>query len=426
MLSSVVCLYGPHPSHFVPNLSLYLYRYSTITLALFAAGRVSTYDFPKVRPRPANPQFAKEAIKDGIAPLYLVRNHAKVCELLTGMRRMPGGKMPINMPGSGSLLQAAIYATTSRDLCEKTPGALEYLRKLVNTQTLGDIMSKRSVETNRETDIAPILNLIDDGIFPNALHVGEMATHEPLLHMAIFQRSNAHIIIDKLLAAGADEKVTVTQGLNALHKACYYACGRDVVRSLVKAGLSPLQRSPRGAPGVRRPILMAAGQGNWEELDECLNLLPNGGSQDLYQSIFDEMARSSCIECVGGGQKCGRCAHGDKKHGPNVSFTKIVDVLADRGYRIEYLERVNDFIGQRPGPYDELMKYIYEKFKNLPEAPPVVGVPGCGFVGCNNGNNAESLQLKKCFRCLSVRYCSRECQAADWKAHKKVCKPAAE
>ena len=420
MLSSVVCLYGPHPSHFVPNLSLYLYRYSTITLALFAAGRVSTYDFPKVRPRPANPQFAKEAIKDGIAPLYLVRNHAKVCELLTGMRRMPGGKMPINMPGSGSLLQAAIYATTSRDLCEKTPGALEYLRKLVNTQTLGDIMSKRSVETNRETDIAPILNLIDDGIFPNALHVGEMATHEPLLHMAIFQRSNAHIIIDKLLAAGADEKVTVTQGLNALHKACYYACGRPVIRSLVAAGLSPLQRSPPGA-GLRRPLLMAAEQGNWEELEECLNLLPKGNSSDLHKSILDVMMTSSCIECVGGGPKCGRCEHGDRKHGPNVSYKKIVDVIVDRGFRLYDTEALREFIGKRPGPYDDLVRYQYEKFKNLSK---MVGVPGCGFVGCNNGNNAESFQLKKCVRCQSVRYCSKECQAVDWKLHKKVCKPA--
>jgi MYND finger len=34
---------------------------------------------------------------------------------------------------------------------------------------------------------------------------------------------------------------------------------------------------------------------------------------------------------------------------------------------------------------------------------------------------------KKCARCKAVRYCSKECQTAAWKAHKKECKaPAAD
>ncbi|KAJ6470748.1 hypothetical protein C8R47DRAFT_1054645 [Mycena vitilis] len=41
--------------------------------------------------------------------------------------------------------------------------------------------------------------------------------------------------------------------------------------------------------------------------------------------------------------------------------------------------------------------------------------------GCPNcGDSAPD--LKKCSRCLSVSYCSKECQANDWKAHRSVCK----
>jgi splicing suppressor protein 51 len=34
---------------------------------------------------------------------------------------------------------------------------------------------------------------------------------------------------------------------------------------------------------------------------------------------------------------------------------------------------------------------------------------------------AEGLNLKRCAKCQSTRYCSRECQRAHWKAHKKEC-----
>ncbi|KAI9019942.1 hypothetical protein DFJ74DRAFT_707990 [Hyaloraphidium curvatum] len=40
-----------------------------------------------------------------------------------------------------------------------------------------------------------------------------------------------------------------------------------------------------------------------------------------------------------------------------------------------------------------------------------------------NAEASEHLRLKRCARCKVARYCSRECQAAAWKAvHKKDCR----
>ena len=43
---------------------------------------------------------------------------------------------------------------------------------------------------------------------------------------------------------------------------------------------------------------------------------------------------------------------------------------------------------------------------------------------CENCDK-ETSKMQKCSRCRLVRYCSRDCQLADWKEHKKACKKAA-
>ena len=57
--------------------------------------------------------------------------------------------------------------------------------------------------------------------------------------------------------------------------------------------------------------------------------------------------------------------------------------------------------------------------KELSLKAECVAKAGCAAVGCRS-EEASSV----CARCQAVRYCSRECQRADWKAHKPACAAA--
>jgi tetratricopeptide (TPR) repeat protein len=57
--------------------------------------------------------------------------------------------------------------------------------------------------------------------------------------------------------------------------------------------------------------------------------------------------------------------------------------------------------------------------KELSVRVECVAEAGCAAAGCAS-EEASSV----CSRCQSVRYCSRECQRADWKAHKPACMEA--
>ena len=53
-----------------------------------------------------------------------------------------------------------------------------------------------------------------------------------------------------------------------------------------------------------------------------------------------------------------------------------------------------------------------------------LSAPNNVCANCGKGEE-ESINLKKCSACLSVKYCGRECQIAHRPHHKKACKKRA-
>lgn len=49
----------------------------------------------------------------------------------------------------------------------------------------------------------------------------------------------------------------------------------------------------------------------------------------------------------------------------------------------------------------------------------------CAYIGCTAIDGASEADLargKRCSRCERLRYCSKDCQSADWRAHKTACR----
>lgn len=93
---------------------------------------------------------------------------------------------------------------------------------------------------------------------------------------------------------------------------------------------------------------------------------------------------------------------------PDFSLSHIMIIVPFSPELIPIIESISEKLdSHNSGALDGLTSYSHE----------AMGFPrSCAIAECKNIGTAQ------CGRCLTTHYCSRECQTAAWKEHKKVCK----
>jgi hypothetical protein len=79
-------------------------------------------------------------------------------------------------------------------------------------------------------------------------------------------------------------------------------------------------------------------------------------------------------------------------------------------------------IAGKDGPIKQKAKFALTKLQGLARLSNFdqTCVNMCGH--CKKPETMNGAKLMKCQRCKAIYYCSKECQVADWKGHKRMCK----
>ncbi|KAL4419738.1 hypothetical protein ABPG75_006836 [Micractinium tetrahymenae] len=280
-------------------------------------------------------------------------------ECLLGESPMPSNPLPRYMGPSTTHTQAALYVHMCGDLWRATPGALDFIRRVRNTQQVALGLFKHA-KSGEHLDVDFLLSRIEGGIFAN-VSVTPAAYYGATILSSVctlsssgrrgLERTQARLV-HAVLQQGVDPQHRGAVGLTALCQAAYYAAGPEVVRLLLDAGFDPLDdATPPGAPPddtFQNPLSMAANQGNPREMDAVLTHSPHLRSclakgfrpamgraikAPVLELLLYAILESSCLSCVAGGMPCQRCDQGDGKHSPHCSFHGCIDVLVKHGLR---------------------------------------------------------------------------------------------
>ena len=160
-------------------------------------------------------------------------------------------------------------------------------------------------------------------------------------------------------------------------------------------GMRPSPEAEYRQEFERRSPALGATPALLEELKTHYAKLPDGGVQQrkLYNCLRGQMLRQ-LISCDGA--KC---------------MDDLVDILQ------------KEMDSGVPSPVPD-----WYKFSTVTFGPRKIGYDRCSnWLGpCHRAETHDKPQFARCSKCKVAVYCSRECQAHDWKArHKKVCKHVA-
>ena len=165
--------------------------------------------------------------------------------------------------------------------------------------------------------------------------------------------------------------------------------------------------------------LEGAARDCWEELTACEGSQPRHGAAGLGEAspeenlVIELMSAITELEDVGEEVLDARLDLEESE----------LESQADRAAQLRRLRAPAAEVAALLQRYFELPEQ--QGAREL-EVAAAAGGRSCAYLWCANltveGREAEGKPTQKCGRCRSVRYCSRACSVADWRAgHKRVC-----
>jgi hypothetical protein len=167
---------------------------------------------------------------------------------------------------------------------------------------------------------------------------------------------------------------------------------------------------------------------NDNNVPDAIGRLVNNAFCVLTQEGFSDEKALDTIEKTGLLGQFIRCVPVDPKYSENIverlqTCLQLVKKKLKSGTPTGDI--LNDVIAGKDGPINEKAKSGLARLQSLALLSNCVYESGNVVEGCSNCGKTDTQMdgalLMKCKRCKLTYYCSKECQVADWKSHKRTC-----
>eukprot|EP00921_Rhytidocystis_pertsovi_P000481 GHVQ01000909.1.p1 GENE.GHVQ01000909.1~~GHVQ01000909.1.p1 ORF type:complete len:297 (+),score=32.14 GHVQ01000909.1:83-973(+) len=101
------------------------------------------------------------------------------------------------------------------------------------------------------------------------------------------------------------------------------------------------------------------------------------------------------------------------------AYEKLMECPPDKAGRWSETNALKSFASQSGGGTDK--KSLIDQMECLKNANASVPMER-KCENCGREGNSSNVDFKKCARCSKVLYCGVDCQKADWRFHKRICK----